>query len=93
VRTRIGKEITVDPTETDEDYTAEMLSATDVLEYRDREEKLAALRAAVRAVGIKRVARIGGAPRSQFQGFVSGRTTPNAKTIAKIEAALGRLHA
>ncbi len=32
-RTRIGKEITVDPTDTDEDYTAEMLSATDVLEY------------------------------------------------------------
>ena len=32
-RTRIGKEITVDPTDTDEDFTAEMLSATDVLEY------------------------------------------------------------
>jgi hypothetical protein len=25
LRTRIGKEITVDPTDTDEDYTAEML--------------------------------------------------------------------
>ena len=33
LRTRIGKEITVDPTDTDEDYTAEMLSATGVLEY------------------------------------------------------------
>jgi len=47
-RTRVGKEITVDPTDTDEDYTAEMLSATDVLQYRSPEEKLDALRAAVR---------------------------------------------
>jgi hypothetical protein len=33
-RTRIGKQITVNPTETDENYTVEMLSATDVLQYR-----------------------------------------------------------
>ena len=41
-RTRIGKEITVDPTDTEEDYTAEMLSATEVLSYGSAEEKLEA---------------------------------------------------
>jgi DNA-binding phage protein len=88
LRTRIGKEITVDPTDTDEDYTAEMLSATDVLEYRNSEEKLDALRAAVRAAGIKRIARMSGAPRSKLQAFVNQGTTPQPSTIVKIEAAL-----
>jgi DNA-binding phage protein len=92
-RTRIGKEITVDPTDTDEDYTAEMLSATDVLEYRDPEQKLEVLRAVVRAAGIKRVARVSGVPRSQHQRFVNRRTTPNTANIVKIEAALQRLSA
>ncbi len=92
-RTRIGKEITVDPTDTDEDYSAEMLGATDVLEYRTPEEKFEALRAAVLTAGIKRIARISSVPRSQLQGFVSGKTTPNAATIAKIEGALERLSA
>ena len=91
LRTRIGKEITVDPTDTDENYTAEMLSATDVLAYRSAEEKLEALRAAVRAAGIKQIARISGVPRSQLQRFVSRKSTPNAATITKIEAALRRL--
>ena len=91
LRTRIGKEITVDPTDTVEDYTAEMLSATDVLEYRGPKEKLEALRRAVKAAGIRRVARISGVPRSQLQGFVSGRATPNAATIAQVEAALQTL--
>src|SRR6202035_516931 len=86
LRTRIGKEITVDPTETDEDYTAEMLSATNVLKYCGTEEKLEALRAAVRLAGIKRITRISGAPRSQLQGLVNQKTTPNAATIGKIEA-------
>ncbi len=51
-RTRIGREITVDPTDSNEDFTAEMLSATDVLQYRSPEEKLEALRAAVKAAGM-----------------------------------------
>jgi DNA-binding phage protein len=88
LRTRIEKEITVDPTDTDEDYTAEMLSATAVLEHRNSEEKLDALRAAVRAAGIKRTARMSGAPRSKLQAFVNQGTTPQPSTIAKIEAAL-----
>jgi hypothetical protein len=87
-RTQIGKEITVDPTDTDEDYTAEMLTATDVLEYRNHEEKLDALRAAVRAAGIKRIARLSGVHRSKVQAFVNQRATPHPPTIAKIEAAL-----
>ena len=52
LRTRIGKEITVDPTDTDEDFTAEMLSATDVLQSSNRYEKVDRLRVAVKAAGI-----------------------------------------
>lgn len=92
-RTRIGKEIIVDPTDTDEEFTAEMLSATDVLEYRDSEERLEGLRVAVMSAGIKRIARISEVPRSQLQGLANRKTTPNAATIAKIEAALQRLRA
>ena len=90
-RTRIGKEITVDPTDTDEDFTAEMLSATNVLAYHSPQEKLEDLRVAVIAARIKRIARISGVPRSQLQGLVNGSTTPTAATIAKIEAALRRI--
>jgi DNA-binding phage protein len=69
-------------------YTAEMLSATDVLAYRSAEEKLDALRAAVRAAEIKRVARIGGVQRSKLQAFVNQGATPHPATIAKILEAL-----
>ncbi len=90
-RTRIGKEIIVDPTDTDEDYTAKILGATDVLEYLDPEEKLDALRAAVRAAGIKRIALMSVVARSKLQAFVNQRVTPHASTIVKIEAALAML--
>jgi hypothetical protein len=93
LRTRIGKEITVDPSDTDEDFTAEILSATNVLAYPSPEEKLEALRAAVIAARIRRVARISGVPRSQLQGFVGGKTAPNAATISKLEDALQALDA
>jgi DNA-binding phage protein len=87
-RTRIGKEITVDPTDTDEGYTAEMFSATDVLEYTAPEEKLDALRAAVKTAGIQRIARMSGVPRSKVQAFVNEGTMPHPSTIAKIAPAL-----
>jgi DNA-binding phage protein len=87
-RTRIGKEITVDPTDSDKDFTAEMLNATDVVEYRNPEEKLDGLRAAVRAAGIKRIARLSGLQRSKVQAFVNQGATPHPSSIAKIEAAL-----
>ena len=38
--TPIGKEVIVDPTDTDEGLTAEMLGATEVLAYRDQGERL-----------------------------------------------------
>jgi hypothetical protein len=47
----------------------------------------------VKTAGIKRIARISGVPRSQLQGFVSRKITPNAATIATTEAALERLGA
>jgi hypothetical protein len=90
-RTRIGKEITVDPTDTDEDFTAEMLSATDVLEYRDPEERHGALRSQIRAVGNKRVAYESGVSLRTIQMFVNDGTAPHESTLAKIEAALRRL--
>jgi hypothetical protein len=46
--TRIGKELTADPTDTNEDYTAEMLSASDVVRYVDPQERFEPLRAAIR---------------------------------------------
>jgi hypothetical protein len=54
--TAIGKEVIVDPTDTDEGLTAEMLSETSVLEYHDPAERLDQLRAAVRVAGGKPVA-------------------------------------
>lgn len=50
--THIGKEVTVDPTDTDEAFTAEMLSATNVQEYHDPNERLDGLRAEVLEEGV-----------------------------------------
>ena len=52
-----------------------------------------ALRAVVRAAGIKRVARISGVPRSKVQAFVNQGAVPQRKTVAKLEAAQARLGA
>lgn len=89
--TPIGKLLIVDPTDMDEDFTAQMLSATDVLEYRSAQEKLEAFRAAVKAAGIKRIARISGVPRSQFQTFVNRGSSLNTANITKVEGALAAL--
>jgi DNA-binding phage protein len=86
-RTHIGKEITVDPTDTDEDYTAEMLSATDVLEYHDEREKLNSLRAEIRALGVNAVARESGVSPSRVQAFVNEGARPHPETIAKLRRA------
>jgi hypothetical protein len=48
--TPIGKEVIVDPTDTDEGLTAEMLGAT-VLEYENLSDRVDALRAKIRAFG------------------------------------------
>jgi DNA-binding phage protein len=68
-----------------------MLSASEVVQYEDPSERYNALRAAAPAAGIKHIARMSGVSRSQIQQFVNRRATPNASTIAKIEAALAML--
>jgi DNA-binding phage protein len=89
--TRKGKELTADPTDANEDYTAEMLSASDVVQYIDPQERFEPLRAAIRKAGIKAVARLRGVSRSQLQAIVNQRAIPNATSIAKIETALRSL--
>ncbi len=86
--TPIGKEIIVDPTDTNEDFTAEMLGATPVQEYHDPGERLDALRAEVRAFGINRTCRISGVSRRLLQAFVNQGTAPHPSTIEVLEAAL-----
>jgi hypothetical protein len=84
----IGKEVIVDPTDTDEGLTAEMLSATEVLIYENATEKLEALRAKIRASGVKLVARASGVSRSEIQAIVNEGMIPQQRTIAKLEAVL-----
>ena len=86
--TPVGKEVIVDPTDTGEDFTAEMLSATPVQEYHDPGERLDALRAKVRAFGINRSSRISGVSRRVLQAFVNQGKTPHRSTLEKLEAAL-----
>ena len=90
-KTDTGKEVIVDPTDANEGLTAEMLSATEVLIYENATRRLAALRAQIRAVGIKSVARDSGVSRSEIQAIVNKRATPHESTVAKLEVALGSL--
>ena len=88
----IGKEVIVDPTDTDEGLTAEMLSATEALEYVNPDEEIAALRAQVRRVGIRAVAESAALSRRHVQEFANGQTKPRSGTIDKLKKALRRLH-
>jgi hypothetical protein len=90
--TPMGKEVIVDPTDTDEGLTAEMLSETRTVDYLDPDEPLDALRARVRDAGVKTVAREMGKEPRELRRFVNQMTKPEAATVAKIEAALERLH-
>jgi hypothetical protein len=65
-----------------------MLSATKVLIYENASKRLDALRAKIRAAGIKSVARDSGASHSEIQAIVNEGTIPHKSTIAKLEAAL-----
>jgi hypothetical protein len=87
----IGKEVIVDPTDTLEELTAEQLSSTEVLVYRDDLKKLDALRASIRALGPARIVRESDVSLRTIQMFVNDGTTPHESTIAKIEAALQKL--
>jgi transcriptional regulator with XRE-family HTH domain len=84
----IGKEVIVDPTDTDEGLTAEMLSATEVLIYENATKRLDALRKKIRAAGVKRVARASGVSRSEVQAIVNQGVIPQESTIAKLESVL-----
>jgi hypothetical protein len=89
----MGKEVIVDPTDTAEELTAEQLSATDPVLYRDTRKTYDALRARIRAACISRIAREARVSRSVVRAFVNQGTTPHPSTIAKLEAALKRLEA
>ena len=84
----MGKEVIVDPTDTAEELTGEQLSSTEVLVYHDQREKLDELRKRVRAFGITNIARTARVSRSVIKAFVNQGATPQASTIAKIEAAI-----
>lgn len=86
--TAIGKEIIVDPTDTDEELTAEMLNATEVLEYHDPDEDLEALRAAVREIGVKPVAREIGMSDRRLRAIVNKGVHPHGSTTHKLVAAV-----
>lgn len=86
--TSIGKEVIVDPTDSNEGQTAEMLSETSTIEYTDPGEALDALRTRVRRAGIKAVSRESGLSRRHIQEFVNAGTVPQAETIARLENVL-----
>ncbi len=90
-KTAIGKEVIVDPTDTGEGFTAEQLSATPVQEYHNPNDRLDALRAKIKATGIKAIARASGVSRSKLQAFVNQGAMPQRSTIKNLEAALDRL--
>lgn len=72
----MGKEVIVDPTDTPEELTAEQLSATDPVIYRDAHKTYDALRARVRAAAISRAAREAQVSRFKRQGVRESRDGP-----------------
>jgi DNA invertase Pin-like site-specific DNA recombinase len=89
--TPIGKEVIVDPTDTDEGLTAEMLGATQVLEYENLSERIDALRAKIRALGVKKIARGVDLSERALRAIVNQGAVPRKSTIEKLEAAAKRL--
>lgn len=81
----------VDPTDAPEDVTAEQLSATDPVLYRDALVRYDPLRARIRAAGISIVARGARVSRSVVKAFVNQETEPHRAMIATIATALERL--
>ena len=59
-----------------------------VVIYEHATEKLEALRAKIRATGVKLVARASGVSRSEIQAIANGGTRPHRSTIAKLEPVL-----
>jgi hypothetical protein len=84
----MGKEVIVDPTDTSEDLTAELLNATDPVIYRNANKGHDELRARIRTAGVSAVARLAKISRSVVQAFVNQGTVPQRATIEKIKATL-----
>lgn len=91
--TPIGKEVIVDPTDTDEGLTAEMLGATEILEYHDQGERLDSLRVQIMEAreSLAAVAREAKIDRRTLQRFVNQGVTLHESTIDRLEAAVGLL--
>lgn len=87
----MGKTITVGPTETLEELTAEQLSATDLVVYHDAPKAHDTLRAQIGAAGISRVAPEAAVSRSIVKAIVNQVTVPQRSTLAKTRPAPERL--
>ncbi len=85
--TPIGKEVIVDPTDTDEGLTAEMLGATEVLEYHYQGERLDALRVQITETpeSLAAIAREAKIDRRTLQRFVNQGVTLHKPTIDMLE--------
>jgi hypothetical protein len=91
--TPIGKEVIVDRTDTDEGLTAEMLGATEVLEYRDQGGRLDLLRVQITEAreSLAAIAWEARIDRRTLQRCVNQGVTLHQRTIDKLEAAVRRL--
>lgn len=87
-KTAIGKEVIVDPTDTDEGLTAEMLSETNVQQYLNSAEEFDALRVSIRTIGIRLIARNAGVSRSQVKRFLNQIALPRKSTVGKLKKAV-----
>ena len=87
----MGKEVVVDPTDTGEGLTAELLGATDVTIFHNPDEYRVRLRARIKAAGISHVARVSGVSLSQIKAIVNQGASPHQSTIRKIEATLQKI--
>lgn len=71
-----------------EGLTTELLSQTEIVEYHDPAERLNELRAEVRAVGIKTVARVARLGTREVRAILNQGRRPHSSTLARLEAAL-----
>jgi hypothetical protein len=78
----------VQETDTDEGLTAEMLGATQVLEYESLAERANELRPTIRAIGIKRVAKAVELSDRALRAIANQDVSPRKSTIEKLDAAL-----
>jgi hypothetical protein len=65
-----------------------MIGATEVLEYEKLSERVDALRTKIRALGIKRVAKVVSLSDRAMRAIVNQGAAPRKSTIEKLEAAL-----